>query len=193
VEGVDLKKYLPFVVGLLGVVFIVIGIVVPKVKTPQPEITIETGGEEVKGVKTEQKLKIILVDVAGAVEKPGVYQLTNDSRIVDALIPAGGLSAKADRMYIAKTINMAQKLTDGSKVYIPFINEAVNIAETNITNMININSATLDELDKLPGIGPITAQKIIDNRSYQNISELVSRKVLGSSVYANIKDRLSVY
>ncbi|OGG07732.1 hypothetical protein A2872_02090 [Candidatus Gottesmanbacteria bacterium RIFCSPHIGHO2_01_FULL_42_12] len=192
-EGVDLKKYLPFVVGLLGVVFIVIGIVVPKVKTPQPEITIETGGEEVKGVKTEQKLKIILVDVAGAVEKPGVYQLTNDSRIVDALIPAGGLSAKADRMYIAKTINMAQKLTDGSKVYIPFINEAVNIAETNITNMININSATLDELDKLPGIGPITAQKIIDNRSYQNISELVSRKVLGSSVYANIKDRLSVY
>ena len=192
-EGVDLKKYLPFVVGLLGVVFIVIGIVVPKVKTPQPEITIETGGEEVKGVKTEQKLKIILVDVAGAVEKPGVYQLTNDSRIVDALIPAGGLSAKADRMYIAKTINMAQKLTDGSKVYIPFTNEAVNIAETNITNMININSATLDELDKLPGIGPITAQKIIDNRSYQNISELVSRKVLGSSVYANIKDRLSVY
>ena len=73
------------------------------------------------------------------------------------------------------------------------MNQADNIAETNITNMININSATLDELDKLPGIGPITAQKIIDNRSYQNISELVSRKVLGSSVYANIKDRLSVY
>ncbi len=189
----DLKKYLPLVIGLLGIILITVGIVISKSKTPEPEVTLEIGGDEVNGTKTGKEGKIITVDVSGAVEKPGVYQLPYDSRIVDALIPAGGLSANANRDAISKSINLAQKLTDGSKVYFPSISEPETKDQIKGSETVNVNNASLSDLDTLPGIGPITAQKIIDNRPYQNMSELVSKKVLSSSLYAKLKDRLSAY
>ena len=185
----NIKKFVPLVIALAGVVLIIGGIVYPKIKTEEPEVVVEKSETATSSTAT----KFIIVDVEGAVEKPGVYQIPYDSRIVDALIPAGGLSANADRNTISKTINLAQKLTDGTKIYFPEINNSNISNNSNATNLINVNNASITELDSLPGVGAITAQKIIDNRPYQNTSDLLTKKVVSSSVYSKIKDKLSVY
>lgn len=184
----DFKKYLPVVIGVAGVILVIAGIFISKNKNP------ETQQQDFVVEKVASKSGVLLViDVAGAVEKPGVYELPNNSRIADALIPAGGLSATADREAISKTINLAQKITDGSKIYFPFLNDPPRPKGEVEVNYININSATLSELDSLVGVGAITAQKIVANRPYQNISELVSKKALGQATFDKIKDKLSVY
>lgn len=183
------------------------GIIYSKLRAPDPDsdILIEsatqnTGGESSPSanIRDLKDSKGIVVDIEGAVVKPGVYELPNNSRIQDLLITAGGLSAKADRNYVSKNINLAQKLTDGGKVYIPKINEQganTNLLplSPNTQSVVNLNTASVTDLDKLPGIGPVTAQKIISNRPYQNITELTSRKVVSSSVFEKIKDMITTY
>lgn len=151
----------------------------------------------VGSVKTEDSASKIFSDIEGAVLKPGVYELSSDSRLQDLIIAAGGLSADADRDWIAKNINLAQRISDGAKLYIPKIGEKkvdnVLSAGQNQSGLVNINSATALELDTLPGIGPATAEKIIQNRPYNTLDELVSKKAVGSKVFENIKDKITIY
>lgn len=144
----------------------------------------------------------VVVDVAGAVERAGVYKLPSGSRIGDALVVAGGLSASADREWVAKTLNLAKEVKDQEKIYIPTINtgretpsksngEGVTLGTTN--SKININTASEGELDKLVGIGEVRAQAIVANRPYSNIEELVSKAKIPQSVYDKIKDSVSIY
>lgn len=144
----------------------------------------------------------IFVDVAGAVVRPGVYQLTVDGRVRDALIQAGGLSAMADREWISRNLNLALKLRDGAKIYVPKRGEStahsassgqVGGVNTVSDGLVNINSATLSQLDKLPGVGPVTGQKIIDNRPYNDVNELVTKKVVGKKVFEQIKEKVTLY
>jgi competence protein ComEA len=154
----------------------------------------------------EQKF---MVDISGAVINPGVYAFGSEERIVDAIKKAGGLATNADTNYIAKSVNEAMKLTDGMKIYIPKVGEtikAVQVAdgtgETNGTNtgavlgtqtgMISINSASVSQLDSLPGVGAVTAGKIISGRPYGSVEELLSKKVVSSSVYGKIKNKISL-
>lgn len=152
------------------------------------------------------KQKIVLIDVSGAVENPGVYELPEESRVQDALISAGGMSEDADRQRIAQEINLAAPLTDGAKLYIPFVGDSSDAALGgssgntssgstlgSTSTRINVNTASETELDTLPGIGPVTAQKIIDNRPYQAIEELLEKKAVGQSVFEKIKEQVSVY
>lgn len=184
-QAEEVKKWLPIVTGLGGVILVIAGIFISQNKTStEQDFIVETPLRQ--GFAGQEKIK---VDIAGAVEKPGVYELPYNSRIADALIPAGGLAATADREAISKTINLAQKITDGSKIYFPSINEKSLVKNS----LVNINSATLSELDSLVGVGAITAQKIVDNRPYQNISDLVSKKILSKAAFDKIKDKLSVY
>lgn len=134
-------------------------------------------------------LKGILVDVEGAVVKPGVYRITGDTRIKDAFIVAGGLAENADREYVSKNINLAQKLVDGAKVYVPDKSQNYTGEQTS-NNQININTASLSELDGLVGVGVVTAQKIIDNRPYNTVEELASKKVVSKSVFEKIKEKI---
>ncbi|MGH7203284.1 MAG: helix-hairpin-helix domain-containing protein [Candidatus Levyibacteriota bacterium] len=151
--------------------------------------------------------KQITIDVEGAVQKPGVYTLPATSRIQDALITAGGLSANADRKKVSQTINLAAPLIDSAKLYIPAAGDqsvasggssdtssgsSDNVLGTS-TKMVNINTASESDLDALPGVGPVTAQKIIANRPYQNAQDMVSKKAVGASVFSKIKDQVSVY
>lgn len=139
----------------------------------------------------------ITVDVEGAVIKPGVYSLNSSARVKDALIATGGLSSDADRGWVAKNLNLALKLSDSMKIYIPFQGDnkvqgtTSSIGGSLISSLININSATLSELDSLPGIGPVTAQKIVDGRPYSSINDLLSKKILKSSVFEKIKDKIT--
>lgn len=148
----------------------------------------------------EENLVInIAVDIEGSVINPGVYHLPLGSRIQDAFVAAGGLSPSADREFIAKTINLATKLSDGAKIYVPKIGENINLTAVigaeigSPTGQININSSLEEELDSLPGIGPVTAQKIISGRPYASINDLLEKKIVGGKVFDQIKEKIRVY
>ena len=147
----------------------------------------------------------IVVEVAGAVEKPGVYKLTKGVRIEDALISAGGISADADRLWMEKSLNRAAKLVDGQKIYIPRKDEQISgvsidnsggyqtISSSQGSGLVNINSTSQKELESLWGIGPVTAQNIIEQRPYSSVEELLSKKVIKQNVYERNKDLLIAY
>lgn len=204
------EKYLPVLkehwlviaLGLVGISLIGYGLIQLLVtRGDSREITFQSG---VKKVESEKKTsqKEVFVDVEGAVQKPGIHALPADSRIQDALIAAGGMSKDADRMKVSKGINLAAKVIDGGKIYIPFEGEVVGIVGagesdptilgTQTNGMVNINSGSPTELDTLPGIGPATADKIIAARPYTAVDELLSKKVVGKSLYEKIKEKVTI-
>lgn len=181
----------PLFLAVIGVILLSFGLIssLTAKSDDQEDITFEQGNEEKQEVK-------IVVDIQGAVVSPGVYTLEANARIKDALIAASGLSSDADREWIARNLNQAAKVQDGAKIYIPAKGEQVQAASTGVVStsgLININTASSSELDKLPGIGPVTAQKIIDNRQYTAIEDLRSKNVVGQSVFEKIKDKISIY
>lgn len=180
--------------AFLGLIFLGIGLI-QFLGQRESEISFESG-EEISGEKREKGS--LFVDVSGAVLKPGVYGLKVDARIQDALIAAGGLSDEADRDYIAKNINLAQKLQDGVKLYVPRVSEAggsVGIAGVSVQEKlkVNINTATGSELDILWGVGPATSEKIIEGRPYSTIEELLTKKAVTQRVFERIKEQITVY
>lgn len=149
--------------------------------------------EEIEVLPAEEVVSgELLVDIQGAITNPGVYQLPSNSRTNDLLIKAGGLSSEADREWVAKNLNLAEKLTDGKKIYIPKKGEQ-SVAGAKISSQVNINTASSAELDKLWGIGPVTAAKIIDDRPYGRVEELLTKKILKKNVYERIKDQLTIF
>lgn len=201
------KKFgLIIFLGLAGFVSLLYGLMQFLPQSKNADVSFDSPQASQGTPIVEQKF---MVDISGAVLKPGVYSFQPDSRIVDAIEKAGGLAANADTSYIAKSVNEAMKLTDGMKIYIPKVGEtikAVQVAggtsETNGTNtgvvlgtqagMISINSASVSQLDSLPGVGAVTAGKIISGRPYGSVEELLSKKVVSASVYGKIKDKISL-
>ena len=198
------KKYIISVL-LVGLILLGFGAIYLK-----KDSFFESDKIEVLEETTEPKVvdKQIVVEIAGSVEKPGVYKLDSKARVDDLLNVSGGLSVDADRGLVEKLINRAAILSDGQKIYIPSINKQSNtesannadgyqnISSTTLganTGLININTATLTELDTLPGIGPVYGQNIIEHRPYSSVEELSSKSVLKKSVYEKIKDKISVY
>lgn len=154
-------------------------------KTPSVEYLAKTGV-----ASGEKPGRDIWVDVSGAVVAPGVYKLTEEARTKDALIAAGGLTDEADRVFVAKVINLAQKVNDGDKIFIPTAGgEVAGVT----TGMVNLNKATTDELMSLDGIGTARAQAIIKNRPYAKPEELLTKKVVTKAVFEKIKDQITVY
>jgi competence protein ComEA len=103
------------------------------------------------------------VDVVGAVHRPGLYRLPDGSRIADAVRRAGGATRRAD----LALVNLAAPLSDGVQVVVPVRGAAIPSAAGPggaPVGPVHLNSATLEELDALPGVGPVTAQKILDYR-----------------------------
>ena len=192
-------RLIPVAVGAVGLLLIIGGIAFEYInqhQTDTAEVFSENPIASVSGVNTPVKIKLIKVDVSGSVMKPGVVEIPYDSRIQDVLITAEGLSPKADRTYVSRNINLAQRVNDGAKIYIPAVGETskeVPGISTPETGLININSATGAQLDSLPGVGQVTAAKIIAGRPYQDLSELTVKKIVGASVFEKIKDKISVY
>lgn len=191
-----LTKYkVPLAVFVVGLVLIIAGAIssgliaktfVKSTKYPKESLVANQG--------------VIKVDVSGAVKSPGVKALANGARVEDAISAAGGVSEDIDPEYLSKGINLAQKLSDGMKVYLPVKGEkpallqgVVDGIQSHPGGVINVNQGTASELEGLPGVGAVTAQKIIDNRPYSSIEELYTKKVVNRSVYEKIKNLISTY
>lgn len=145
-------------------------------------------------------IQYIVIDINGAVNKPGVYTLKSGDRIIDAINIAGGLHEDVDLVYVAQKINRAQKLVDGQKIYIPFRFENTmtvgqdeeNVGEQTNTSKISINNASQEELERLDGVGPVIAQKIIQNRPYSTLDELVTKKVISETLFNKIINEIEL-
>lgn len=186
------KHWLPLSLGALGMMFFAYGLIGLFLtnKTASDDIVFEANSAQ----QNPSEAKTIFIDIEGAVVKPGLYKLPQDSRIQDSLVAAGGLAALADREYIAKNLNLATKLTDGAKIYIPFVGEVLRLGSgLNSSSQVNINNSSQSQLEDLPGIGPVTAEKIIAGRPYGSVDELLTKKIVGSKVFDQIKDKISVY
>ena len=137
----------------------------------------------------------IFVDVTGAVNNPGVYTLTGRSRVIDAIKAAGDSAPGAD----LSTINLARMLNDGEQIYVD--STVVNSSGQRVSKKvssgpININRATLRQLDALDGIGPVIAGRIIEyrkkNGSFLTIDDLQKVSGIGAAKFAQIKSKVRI-
>ncbi len=196
------------IIGLVGILLIIIGLLFGnKILFDNSKVEVlQTPSNSIPTNASTTNNSQIIVDVSGAVQNPGVYHLSVGARVEDALIASGGLSQNADRNWVDRNLNKAAKLIDGQKVYVPIqqsnvlgannLATTVNVAQSytsSDSNLININSASLSDLDGLPGIGPVYAQKIIDQRPYSDINELLTKKVLTQSVFNKVKNLITVF
>jgi len=159
----------------------------------------------------------IFIDVSGAVKNPGLYNMRLGERMNDALKKSGWMSENADLEFFQRNYNLARILSDQEKIYVPSIFEinsgkfvesqkildyslpgirldsqtiqksTIDDQNVSINEKISLNKAAIDELDQLPGIGKITANKIISGRPYSSLDELLIKKVINKGVFEKIK------
>jgi competence protein ComEA len=143
--------------------------------------------------ETEAAATVVVVDVVGAVRRPGLYRLEQGARIADAVARAGGATPKAD----VALINLAAPLADGEQVVVPKRGAAARSAVAGSAGVpssgpVHLSTATLEELDSLPGIGPVTAQKILDYRqkhgAFKSVDELDAVPGIGPARLDQLKD-----
>ncbi len=137
----------------------------------------------------------IFVDVTGAVNNPGVYSLTGRSRVIDAIKAAGDSAPGAD----LSTINLARVLNDGEQIYVDatvVTSSGQRVSKKVASGPININRATLRQLDSLDGIGPVIAGRIIEyrkkNGSFLTIDDLQKVSGIGAAKFAQIKSKVRI-
>ncbi|MFZ2096285.1 MAG: helix-hairpin-helix domain-containing protein [Anaerolineales bacterium] len=147
----------------------------------------------------------IQVYVRGSVNQPGLYSLPPDSRVNDAIQAAGGFSEQAD----TGSLNLAEMLEDGEQLDVPALPSLTMVDRepglitvlptpvlTSFPTIVNINKATIEELDTLPEIGPKTAQAIIDYRNangpFSSIEDILDVKGIGPVTFEKIKDLITV-
>jgi competence protein ComEA len=155
---------------------------------PLPPPPAETAG--VTGLPAAR----VVVDVVGAVRRPGLYRLEQGSRIADAVARAGGATGKAD----LAQVNLAAPLADGEQVVVPrrgapgAAPSGAGTGAGGSTGPVHLSTATLDQLDSLPGIGPVTAQKILDYRAkhgaFSSVDELDAVPGIGPSRMDQLRD-----
>jgi competence protein ComEA len=145
----------------------------------------------------------IVVEVAGAVRRPGVYELPDGARVGDAIDAAGGFAGSVDAAAADRALNLAAKVRDGEEIRVPARGETVAPATAGGSagpessaggsgdgGLVDVNRATADELDTLPGVGPATAAKIIAAREEQpfaSVDDLLARRVVGSATLEKLR------
>ena len=132
----------------------------------------------------------IVVDVGGAVARPGLVRLREGDRVGDAIEAAGGFGPRVDLAEAGVSLNLAQPLSDGLKVVVPALGESQVVRSGAGDDRIDLNGADQAALESLPGIGPVTATRIIEARTEQpfaTVEELRSRGIVGDAVFADIE------
>jgi competence protein ComEA len=184
---------------------IVTGLAVVWLRWPAPggvEVLVPTSAPPPPSTTTPTPA-LVVIYVSGAVVRPDVYALAEGSRVKQAVEAAGGFTANADR----DRVNLAAGLADGEQLYVPRVGEAVpatvaaprptpRAQSTGPAGPVNINTASLVELDTLPGIGPALAQRIIDDRTangpFQSPEDIKRVHGIGDALYEQIKGLIVV-
>jgi len=162
--------------------------------------------------------KQIIVEISGAVYKPSVYSMPAGARLVDLLEKAEGLSKQADKGFFYRNYNQARILVDGEKIHVPSLEEVAQGAfveqpliiftneiatnkeaaastttlQNSSSSVVNVNNSTSAELENLPGVGAVTAEKIISGRPYSAIEDLRIKGVVSESLFTKIQGSLSL-
>lgn len=172
---------------------------------PSPENNTTTEALEALRLEMENTTEpaTIIIDVCGAVSNPSVVHLNEGGRVYEAIDKAGGLTSEAD----TRSINLAQILMDGEKIYVPTKKEiessnALNSINNSIqsqhvrSSLININTADSVALQALSGVGPSTAEKIIDyreeNGKYRSIDDLKNVSGIGEKTFEKLKSKITI-
>jgi competence protein ComEA len=140
---------------------------------------------------------VVLVDVAGWVRHPGVYEFTEGARVIDAIDAAGGARPGA----LLQALNLAAPLADGTQILVPREGQE-GVAPPPVTGsavaggLINVNTATATELEELPGVGEVIAQAIVDYRTengpFTTVEQLIDVSGIGDATLENIRDLVTV-
>lgn len=156
-------------------------------------------GPEEQNEETEEVL--VVVHVSGAVQRPGVYELREGMRVIDAIEMAGGGTEKSD----IHQLNLAETLYDGQKIYVPVKGEDVGYVGSrsgggssagSVTRKINLNTASIEELEELPGIGPTLATRIVEYREkhgpFRKVEQLMNVSGIGIKKFESLKDKVRI-
>lgn len=162
--------------------------------TAKPNTKIIADDNKNKDVKTEKLEDSIVIDISGEIKNPGIYKMKGRVRLYEIIDKAGGLKEEAN----INSINQARYVKDGEKIIIPSSRISQSIDKGSISNennLVNINTASKEELLKLPGIGEVTAEKIInyrENNNFTKIEDLKNVNGIGIATYNKLKDLICV-
>jgi competence protein ComEA len=200
----NLTKSKKIIAGFALILLLICGIVYRNTVFEAQVVLIEDVEQSKESIETQEEIikenPNITVYVCGSVNKVTNVTLPKDSRVEDAIKLAGGVTEEAE----LNGINMAQKLLDEDMVYVPKKGETIEAGSSNTyvtpspakKGKLNINKATLEQLDTLPGVGPSIAQKIIDYRisrgGFKSIEELNNVSGIGEEKYKDIKNLITV-
>ncbi len=148
----------------------------------------------------------IVVEVAGAVVRPGVYSLGGGARVADAIAAAGGYGPRVDIARATAELNLAARVADGDRILVPSRDDPLPADSSPAgtpgassapahRGPVDLNHATPEELDALPGVGPVTVAKIIASRTqhaFHSVNDLLSRKLVGAAEFAKLHKLVTV-
>jgi competence protein ComEA len=185
------RRFGPAVVGLSIVAIVVNGLARPV--SPPIESTLPVASQTPNPAFSVPATAVV-VHVAGAVAKPGLVSVADGARVLDALQAAGGVTPDAS----LDAVNLAERVVDGSRLYIPRIGEValpVTTGGSQPSGPLNLNTATVDQLDELPGVGPATAEAIIDLRTergrFRSVDELLDVPGIGDAKFERLQDQVT--
>ena len=170
---------------------------VPAAGAPEANIPLATRSPVTTSSSIAARGAEVVVHVAGAVASPGVYRLSEGARTIDAISAAGGARVDADLV----RVNLATRLSDGLRVYVPAVGEIAppvveGAAGSERAGPLDLNVATADQLDDLPGIGPATAAAIIayrrDHGPFSSVEQLLEVRGIGPSKLEQIRSLVAV-